>query len=151
MIVWSEVDTPESFSGEFDRAHLVPTLERLLADNDVQAEVSVVITDDRRVHELNRDYRNIDRPTDVLSFDLGSQEGPEDDVLGEIYISAEKASLQATEAGRSLQEEVSHLAIHGLLHLLGYEHDTPEGYERMRSEEERYLALCPSLSLDSRD
>lgn len=114
-------------------------------------EISVVLCDDERIRELNRTYRGIDRPTDVLSFsqtELGEGEeiipvarvqGEGDFLLGDIVISLERAAAQAAEYGHSLFREVGYLAVHGLLHLLGYDHRTPAEREIMRQKEEAVL------------
>ena len=96
--------------------------------------VSVTFVDNAFIHKLNRDYRHIDRPTDVISFAfLDNQEdkmaqlaGKGLVVLGDIYISIDKAKEQAIEYGHPLKRELSFLFVHGLLHLLGYDHMTPE-------------------------
>lgn len=93
---------------------------------------SVILTDDEEVHILNREYRNIDRTTDVISFalnDNGSIPGPIN-VLGDIYISIPKMMEQAKEYGHSEKREVAFLAVHGLLHLLGYDHTLGEKEEK---------------------
>ena len=147
MISWTVDDAlGASFAGDVDHTAVVPILDRILVEHDTAAVVAVIVTDDTRIRALNQEYRSIDRPTDVLSFNLSDEHIPADDTLGEVYISAEMASRQAVEAGRSLQDEVAHLAIHGVLHLLGYEHDTDQGFEHMRSAEERYLDLRHPLN-----
>lgn len=96
-------------------------------------EVSVVLTDDAELRDLNARYRQIDRATDVLSFsqdkDLVMPGAPT--LLGDIVISLDTALIQAQAGGRSLDDEVAHLAIHGVLHLLGYDDATTEGYAEM--------------------
>ena len=110
------------------------------------AEISVSIVDDKRIHELNLQYRDIDRSTDVLSFPMGV-EGVYDinnstgaQVLGDIVISIEHAVAQAETYGHSLQREVAYLTVHSMLHLLGYDHEAG-GMElvRMREKEEAVL------------
>jgi probable rRNA maturation factor len=105
-----------------------PSGARLPGDD---AELSVLLCDDAFIQELNRQYRGLDRPTDVLSF---AQEpvpgGP--DVLGDIVISVETARRQAREQRHSLAREVEWLLCHGMLHLLGYDDETEEGLEQMR-------------------
>ncbi len=131
----------------FDVDPLIRVLENLLLDHASGSSVCVVITDDAHVHNLNRDYRQIDRPTDVLSFELGDDLHPGRNLLGEVYISIETATRRALEAGRALDEEVAHLAIHGVLHLLGHEHDTDIGFDKMRSAEDHYRDLFrPTLN-----
>ena len=93
------------------------------------AEVSVTFTDDQKIHELNREYRDVDRPTDVLSFPMYSEED-EDAVLGDIVISLERAQAQSLEYGHSFEREVAFLCVHSVLHLLGYDHETGEEDER---------------------
>lgn len=98
-----------------------------------------MLTDDETVRTLNRDFREVDRPTDVLSFPLadpGALEDPDAPVfLGEIYISLETARAQSRAAGHPYGREVAHLAIHGLLHLLGHDHATPAQRRRMNAVE----------------
>ncbi len=97
------------------------TLEKLNIENST---FSVILTDDEEVHYLNKTYRNIDRTTDVLSFalnDNGAFPGPIN-VLGDIFISIPKMKEQAIEYSHSEKRELSFLALHGLLHLLGYDH-----------------------------
>ena len=89
------------------------------------AEFNVIIIDNTRIHEINREYRGVDRPTDVITFALEDHQDIEfEDIrlLGDIYISIEKARSQAEEYGHSLKREISFLTVHGLLHLLGYDH-----------------------------
>ena len=105
---------------------------------------NVIIVDNEYIHELNRDYRNIDRETDVITFAL------EDDdtmvlpdgvrVLGDIYISIDKARSQAEEYGHSFLREICFLAVHGFYHLLGYDHMTPEDEKVMFGKQEEVLS-----------
>lgn len=114
---------------------------------DDMTEVDITIVDDEEIHTLNREYRNVDRPTDVLSFALDEGEedepelidGPEEHLLGDIIISAETAQRQGEEFGHGLEREIVYLAVHGLLHLLGYDHMTDEDKKIMRSKEEEAL------------
>lgn len=107
------------------------------------AEVSIVLTDDTHIRELNRNYRGVDRPTDVLAFSqLEGREFPSDSApitLGDIVISVETAARQAGEHGHSLQDELDLLTVHGVLHLLGYDDQTEEEAEEMRRHERRIL------------
>lgn len=111
------------------------------------AEVSVVLSDDNYIHQLNRQYRGKDCPTDVLSFALNEGEGPEiidgpgEVLLGDIIISLETAARQAEEFGHSLERELAYLTVHGILHLLGYDHVTEVEKKEMRHEEEYVLAF----------
>lgn len=109
-------------------------------------EVSVVFADDSYIHELNRQYRGKDMPTDVLSFALNEGQepeivnGPAETLLGDIIISLETASRQANEYGHSLEREMAYLTVHGMMHLLGYDHETEEERGEMRTEEEHVLS-----------
>lgn len=115
-----------------------------------RATLSVVLADDRLLRDLNRDYRETDKATDVLSFAFADPAALADPAahlfLGEIYISVETARRQARAARRPYAREVAHLAVHGLLHLLGHDHaKTGEG-RRMRAEERRLLkSLSPRI------
>ena len=112
-----------------------------------KTEVSLVLADDEYIHALNREYRGVDRPTDVLSFALNEGEepividGPEEVLLGDIIISIETATRQALEYGHSLERELAYLTVHGILHLLGYDHLIEEEKQEMRREEEYVLSL----------
>ena len=106
------------------------------------AEVSITLTDNVYIHELNMKYRNIDRPTDVLSFALNEGEepeivdGPVVNMLGDIIISVERATEQAAEYGHSIEREIAFLTVHGMLHLLGYDHMEETDRVEMRKEED---------------
>jgi len=125
-----------------------------LAGGTSEAELSVTLVDDARIHELNLAYRQVDRPTDVLSFAMQEEtaEEPEiigyqDDVLGDIIISVERAREQAAEFGHSFERELVYLAVHGTLHLLGYDHDEDDEKREMRAKEEEVMLLL-DLSRD---
>jgi probable rRNA maturation factor len=110
-----------------ERAALA-VLEHQSADGDL----TIVLTDDAQLHELNRDYLGVDAPTDVLSFPA-SETDPETArrYLGDILISVPRAEEQARAAGHALEAEVQLLAVHGALHLLGYDHAEAEEKARM--------------------
>ncbi|MCR4593663.1 MAG: rRNA maturation RNase YbeY [Clostridiales bacterium] len=117
-----------------------------LEEFDGNAEVSVTIVDDDEIQKLNKQYRNIDRSTDVLSFPMG-ENGEYDinhdtgaKILGDIVISIQHAYDQAEKYGHSLQREIGYLTVHSMLHLLGYDHEDG-GLEavRMREKEEAVL------------
>jgi len=97
-----------------------------------------VLVDDATIRELNRDFRKKDVATDVLSFTLA--DGPEDEDLGEVVISAEHARDQATRYGHGLKREIAFLAVHGVLHLLGLDHGTAEEERTMTRLQEEVLA-----------
>lgn len=106
------------------------------------SEVSITLTNNEKIHELNKQYRNIDRPTDVLSFALNEGDEPAIkggapvNVLGDIVISLEKAVEQSGEYGHSAKREVAFLTVHGMLHLLGYDHMQEDDRLEMRKEED---------------
>ena len=103
--------------------------------------VSIVLTGDEHIHEINKIYRGIDRPTDVISFAFLDEETNPNNItdLGEIYISLEKAHTQAVEYNHSFNREVCYLVVHSILHLLGYDHMEDEEKKRMRKREEEIL------------
>jgi probable rRNA maturation factor len=111
-------------------------------------EMSLVFTDSETVQRLNRDYRGVDESTDVLAFYMLPQHGadadfvsPPDDIthLGEVIISYPKAVEQAKEQGHSTEQELTLLIIHGILHLLGYDHEKPEEEAKMKTREKELL------------
>ena len=98
-------------------------LDRAACVLGVEGELSLVLAGDRMLHRLNRDYRGKDKPTDVLSFaGDGGESG-----LGDIVISVETAERNARALGRTLAQELDVLALHGLLHVLGHDHETDDG------------------------
>ena len=106
------------------------------------AEFNIIIIDNPRIHEMNREYRGIDRETDVISFALEDHKDIEFEnirLLGDVYISIDKARSQALDYGHSLKRELSFLTIHGLLHLLGYDHMKPEDEKVMFGLQEEIL------------
>ena len=108
-----------------------------------QAELSVLFVSDSKIRQLNREYRGLDRPTDVLAFSMREGEDTQINpgVLGDIVISAETAKRQGEEIGWGLEKEVCKLLIHGLLHLIGYDHETdPDEAARMRNKEDEIIA-----------
>jgi len=127
----------------------------------VPCEINVMVTDDKGIHAVNLASRQIDRPTDVLSFPMFELEpgnppvdweeylDPATDMcpLGDMCISLERAIAQAKEYGHSLKREVGYLTIHSMLHLLGYDHlDEGEMKRQMRAREEAIAAMIPGMS-----
>ncbi len=115
-----------------------------VADCRGPVELSLTMTSDAKIHQLNLDYRGIDKPTDVLSFAL--EEGPPMALpadmprqLGDIVVSLETTLRQAQEYANQPQAEVAWVICHGVLHLLGYDHQKPDEFERMRSQEQKVL------------
>lgn len=136
------------------RRAVVRAIETALERHELAAaEVSLTIVGDQEIRALNNEYRGIDRPTDVLSFPLyepeeipplrsreaGAGKGPPL-LLGDVVISLPRAREQADAFGHSLERELCFLAVHGVLHLLGYDHGEPGEERRMREETEAVLA-----------
>lgn len=119
---------------------LYSAIEKEKLDN---VSFNLIIVDNKYIHELNKTYRNIDRETDVITFALEDEDTlivPEDErILGDIYISIDRARNQAEEYGHSLLRELSFLAVHGFYHLLGYDHQTKEEEKVMFSKQEEVL------------
>lgn len=135
---------------------LVKLLEKVIKKSleiegiDNKAEVSVLFVDNNEIKELNKNFRGIDKETDVLSFpqycDLKSIKDKEQNlILGDIVISLEKSREQALEYGHSFEREVAFLTAHSMFHLLGYDHDNEENTRIMRKKEERVLELLGIL------
>lgn len=118
-------------------ARAVLTHQKRSPDSDL----SIVLTDDKRLHELNRDYLGIDAPTDVLSFPA-SESDPETGApyLGDILISIPRAKAQAKAAGHALDADVQLLVVHGVLHLLGHDHAKPREKSKMWKAQAEILA-----------
>ncbi len=124
-----DIQTAPRFAGKFDVELLRRITAEALRREGVEGKValSVVITDDEAVRELNRQFRDVDAPTDVLAFGSG-EEGDfvtapgEPAYLGDVVISCPRAVSQAEEYGHSINRELALLAVHGVLHLLGYDH-----------------------------
>ncbi len=114
------------------------TLE--LQPDSAEADITIVLTDDQQLHELNRDFLGVDAPTDVLSFPA-SEEDPETGAsyLGDILISIPRAAQQALAAGHPVEAEVQLLVVHGVLHLLGHDHAEAEEKILMWNEQARVL------------
>ena len=142
------------YSNEQDKLSPPEDIERLIEDctrtaleeEEItdDAEVSVTLADNARIREMNAEFRDIDKETDVLSFPMGDEEfevDPDTDaiLLGDIVISLEKAQAQAEEYGHSFRREVAFLITHSLFHLLGYDHSTPEEEAEMFSKQEKVL------------
>lgn len=128
-----------------DRKRLIEAARKSLQVEgfDKPAEISIMITDDEQIHALNRDYRGIDRPTDVLSFSQleGEPISPEGEAvtLGDVVISIETARKQAEERGHSADDEIELLVIHGVLHLLGYDDQSDSNAAQMRKHAKAIL------------
>lgn len=123
-----------------DPDDLVFLLDSVLEEHGADGTVTLVLADDTTLCRLNGQFKGASEPTDVLSFDLADPIHPDCDDMGEIYISVDRAELQAREGSRRLSDEIAWLAIHGILHLLGYRHDSPGSTASMRGREREYIA-----------
>lgn len=148
-----DIEIDEAFEGKVDQSLIERAVAAVLAGEgiDEEIELSILITRDEELHRLNRDYRGVDRPTDVLSF--ASEEEPDDApvafvrpdeeprFLGDLAISYERVLDQAEEYGHTPARELAYLVAHGLLHLLGYDHELgPDEAADMRAREEAAMA-----------
>ncbi|MBP3375329.1 MAG: rRNA maturation RNase YbeY [Clostridia bacterium] len=144
---------PEKYRVSYNLKMLLrEAIETTLDFEDFQnvCEVSVTFTDNEGIRELNKKFRQIDKPTDVLSFPLFDFEGdceepPIDEIisnLGDIVISLERAKEQAEEFGHSFKREVAFLTVHSMLHLLGYDHERSEEEDReMRAKQSEIMRI----------
>jgi len=155
-LAWNNEQNEHPVSDE-----LIATLEVILqkageAEGVEDGEVALTFVDDKQIHELNLEYRGIDRSTDVLSFAMNESldeeldivyELEEDEelhdmpeVLGDIIISLDRAKAQSEEYGHSMEREIGFLFVHGFLHLLGYDHQDAESEAEMMGKQESVLA-----------
>ena len=122
---------------------------------DRDCELSVTLTDDAHIHALNREYRGVDRPTDVLSFPMYSftdgDEPPQDGnfTLGDIVVSVERAEAQAKEYGHSTRREIAFLTVHSILHLLGWDHETSPEDERAMFAKQDEIMIALGIGRDA--
>lgn len=150
--VWENCQEAVAFSEEYVKTCKTALSEALKSEgHDFDAEVNLIFTDDAEIREINRENRGIDRATDVLSFPmLVAKNGeltisPFDVVdgkviLGDIVISLERAKAQAEQYGHSIFREIGFLAVHSMLHLLGYDHEDGEEEEKiMFAKQEKVL------------
>lgn len=122
-----------------NQRRLARDARRLLAHLELSSHhLSLLLCDDADIRELNRQYRNKDSATDVLSFPMDGRAGPH---LGDLAISTDTARRQGAAAGHGLEAELHVLLVHGLLHLLGHDHHEATEAEQMRSAEARLLAF----------
>lgn len=123
LLYTDEVES--SLSPNFFNILIKAVMDKIEVDCSDECEVSLLITDDESIRGLNKDFRGIDRATDVLSFPM-----EEENMLGDIAISLDTAKRQSTDSGIAIEREVAFLFIHGMLHLLGFDHETGEAQEK---------------------
>jgi len=109
---------------------------------DMDVDITIILTDDAQIHELNKQYRGIDAPTDVLSFPSGDTDPDSNRLyLGDVVISYPRAQAHAEARGHPVEAELQLLVVHGILHLSGYDHVEEQGKSRMRAAQEEILVL----------
>jgi probable rRNA maturation factor len=131
---------------DIDPIDISKKIEKVMSHLDcLNEEVSILLTADGDIRELNQQFRDIDQPTDVLSFPQNAEEDPPtpgEIILGDIAVSLDTAQVQAKEHGLTFEEEIILLLIHGILHLLGYDHEISEQEEeKMRSKTRELFKL----------
>lgn len=138
--IYNELDYPVTREISVMKKYLKKCLKE---ENVKNAVFNVILTNNDSIHEINKKYRNIDRETDVISFALEDEKeenfNSKKRVLGDIYISVDKAKEQAKEYNHSLERELSFLGVHGLLHLLGYDHMEKKDEKVMFAKQELIL------------
>lgn len=135
--IQDKVEIPEDF---FTLLEEIGNFLLRLEGRSLMCELSIILVDNSYIQELNLTYRGYDAPTDVLSFNLQDDIDEEGErVLGDVVVSAEKAQEQAQTFGHTLKEEIAFLCVHGILHLLGYDHETDEAEQEMNEKQELVL------------
>ena len=142
-------DVPELADLESQR--LCSVADRVASAHPEVGTVHLVLTDDEHLADLNESYRGVIGPTDVLSFSYraGAGDSPvesDERISGEIYVSVDRARQQACDLGVEYFDELARLVVHGLLHLAGHDHDTPEKLHWMESETDRMLETATALA-----
>lgn len=138
-VMFSGIEPVEAFEAAARAGSLAA-----LSSEGAEGDICIELTNDETIHVCNRDFRGVDRPTDVLSFP--ANEGEEivsepDGHLGDIMISVETAVRQADELGHSAEREIAFLAVHGTLHVLGYDHMCPEDEEIMTAKQRKIMSF----------
>lgn len=121
---------------------------KLLAEEGKEKDVNIVLCTDEFVREMNKNYRGLDKVTDVLSFEWHAEFPGEPEMLGEIYIAREQVKRQAPEYGNTFYAEMKRVIVHGLLHLSGYDHIKAADRKVMRARECEFLGLDPYKEKD---
>ena len=142
------LDYPDDYTQKLDPAQIENIVLATLAHQgkSVNADLTIVITDDEQLHQLNRKFLGIDTPTDVLAFPAGHTDPDTDRAyVGDVIISYPMASRQAQRAGHSISDEILLLVVHGILHLLGHDHHSSDEQSTMWTAQNEILA---SIELD---
>ena len=148
-IIYVDIDEKEEYKEIVERVLTQCYKEEKMEESKLS--VTVTLTTPNYIHEINNQYRNVDKATDVLSFPMFEKEELElkiknkdfehEDILGDIIISIEKVEEQAKEYGHSFEREFSYMLVHGFYHLMGYDHIKEEDKKVMRPKEEKVLEL----------
>lgn len=146
IIIQTEKELPVEINRQMLQESINMTLSTLVKED---LDVTLRLTDDAEIHQLNKKFRKQDKPTDVLSFNYNFMD-PETnrEYLGDIIISIETASRQAREHNFTINQELAFLAIHGTLHLLGYDHQLPKQEEPMFQMQEEIFDKLLSTSTE---
>ena len=147
------IDYQNAYEGEEEIANAIPSADSLaqwanavLSAEDLhEQEVTIRFTDETESQQLNRDYRQKDKPTNVLSFPFEAPPGVEMNLLGDLIICAPVISREANEQEKAVEHHYAHMTIHGILHLLGYDHITDEDAQVMESKE---IAILASMGIE---
>lgn len=147
------VDYQQAFEGDYDIARAIPSQTALTqwanavlqAEGLSEQEVTIRFTDETESQQLNYEYRGKDKPTNVLSFPFEAPPGIELNLLGDLIICAPVISKEANEQGKLVEHHYAHMTIHGMLHLLGYDHIDDNDADVMESKE---IAILASLGID---
>jgi probable rRNA maturation factor len=121
---------------EVDTKEITKLIRKIFKTIEDEKKMHIIFVDNASIQSINKTYRNIDKPTDVISFPNDEED---DDSLGDIFISIEKAIEQASDYGHSFEREIGFLSVHGYLHLKGYDHHTPEEEKVMFTLQEEIL------------
>jgi len=141
-----EVQMAPAFAGALSPEQLQAVAEAVLRREERSGQLALVVTDDEGIQELNRDFLGVDEPTDVLAFSAKEESGPfvsapeAEQYLGDLILSYPRALAQAAELGHPVELELKLLVVHGLLHLLGYDHAEAEEKAVMWARQEELLA-----------
>ena len=146
-VVYKDIEENKEYEKVIDKVLTKCFEEEKLQDSKLY--ITVTLTNPENIKEINKEYRNIDRATDVLSFPMFEKDELEEkiknndfeheDVLGDLVISIEKVREQAKEYGHSFERELSYMLVHGFYHLMGYDHIEEEDKKKMRPKEEKIL------------
>ena len=146
-IVWKDIQQNEELEAIIEK--VIQKCFEVEHINPTSLYICVTLTDPKNIREINKEYRNIDKATDVLSFPMFEKDElvqkikeksfEHEDVLGDIVISIPKVEEQAKEYGHSFERELSYMVVHGFYHLMGYDHIKEEDKKEMRPKEEKIL------------